>query len=373
MALGFEGSKGILIKKEEYEKQRKGNDVAVGFEGSKGILINSAIKPRKEFQEAVFLGAKGMISWDEFISRIQILPPRMSVSAFANNQCSLGCRHCYLRNRKTESKDLPSESDISGVSNHLHAVDFSIVGMEPLETWKRTKNILELVHAKNKAIITNGVHLSDTIASYLSENQISVDFSVGEEKNYAMSLSVAKKFAATNVKATASCIVIANGVDPCKIIDDIANLGLPLIFFSCCEPSGKSESDTLILNLIESLMRRNLQTKTMVKVDFLSPILLNAVWKRYLSDSNFEDLNIDLDEGLLVREPSPNLLIGVYPFPGEFINRVRIDFDGALTTCHHMQFPIDKRLALYDINPVDWLKNQEVIAYHKKYWKNNAH
>lgn len=376
MAMGFEGSKGVL-----YNQQEGGVKMAVGFEGSKGILHDSqkkggvlidaakCTKPRKEFQEAVFLAANRKIPWEDFISRIQILSPRMSVSAFVNSQCSMACSHCYLRTRSMSIGELPAETEIARISNELHAVDFSIVGMEPLETWERTRNILGLVDAKRKAIITNGVHLTKEVSAELAKSDILVDFSVTSP---TLALAVGEKLADAGIKATASCIVTKKGADPINTIFDISSFGLPLVFFSCCDPSGKSESDALILNLIEDLRTRSLKTKVLVKVDFLSPGLLDAVWKKYFSGLELSDLRIDLDEGFLVRELAPNLLIGAYPFPGEFINRARIDADGALTTCYHMQLPLNERLIVMGdlrIHPEKWMDISDVADYHKNYWK----
>lgn len=368
MAMGFEGSKGLL-----YDLQKKGGDImALGIEGSKGILVDTIVnrhtKPRKGFQEAVFLAANRKISYEDFISRIQLLSPRMSVSAFVNNQCSLACSHCYLRTRGMSIGELPAETEIARISNKLHAVDFSIVGMEPLETWERTRNILGLVNAKRKAIITNGVHLTEEIAAYLAKSNTLVDFSVGEGK---IALATGKKLVTAGVKATASCIVTKKD-DSINTINGISALGLPLVFFSRCDPSGKSESDALILGLIENLRTRSLQTMVLVKVDFLSHGLLDAVWKKYFSRLELSDLRIDLDEGFLVRELAPNLLIGAYPFPGEFINRARIDADGALTTCYHMQLPLNERLTVMGdlrIHPEKWMDISSVADYHKNYWK----
>jgi hypothetical protein len=187
-----------------------------------------------------------------------------------------------------------------------------------------------------------------------------------------MTLEATKILADSNTKATASCIVVKGGIDPINTINDISALGLPLVFFSCCYPSGKSESDAMVLELIDKLRTKILHTKILIKVDFLSPELLGTVWKKYFSGMEFSDLRIDMDEGFLVRELAPNLLIGAYPFPFEFINRARIDADGALTTCYHMQLPLNERLAVIgDIrfNPENWLGISSVVGYHKDYWK----
>lgn len=368
MAVGFEGSKGLLN-----DLQKKGGDtMAMGFEGSKGILADAIVstKPRNGFQEAVFLAANRKLSYEDFISRIQFLPSRMSVSAFANNQCSLACSHCYLRTRSMSIGELPTEAEIARISNELNAIDFAIVGMEPLETWERTRNILGLVNAKRKAIITNGVHLTKEVSAELAKSNILVDFSVTSPTR---ALAVGEKLANAGVKATASCIVTKKD-NPINTINDISALGLPLVFFSCCDPSGKSESDALILNLIEDLRlrTRSLQTKVLIKVDFLSPELLGVVWKKYFSGLELSDLRIDLDEGFLVRELAPNLLIGAYPFPGEFINRARIDADGALTTCYHMQLPLNERLNVVGdlrFHPEKWMGISDVADYHRNYWE----
>lgn len=290
----------------------------------------------------------------------------MSVSAFANNQCALACSHCYLRGRSMIG-GLPAESEIARISNELHAVDFSIVGMEPLETWERTRNILGLVNAKRKAIITNGVHLTKEVSVELAKSDILVDFSVTSQ---TLALAVGKKLADAGIKATASCIVTKKS-DPISTIFGISSFGLPLVFFSCCDPSGKSESDIFVMNLIEDLRTRSLQTKVLVKVDFLSPGLLDSVWKKYFSRLKLSDLRIDMDEGFLVRELAPNLLIGAYPFPGEFINRARIDADGALTTCYHMQFPLNESLNVVGdlrFHPEKWMGISDVADYHRNYW-----
>lgn len=375
MALGIEGSKGILHE----SIQKKEDDVmAFGFEGSKGILTEavnatSCLKPRKEFQHLVFQAANRKLGLEEFTSETRPLLPRMSVSVFINNTCSLGCGHCYLRTRNMQLGELPPEAEIAIISNKLNAIDFSIVGMEPLEAWERTHTILELVNAKRKAIITNGMRLTENIATSLAKNGILVDFSIGEAKNYARSLVAAQKLRNAGVKATASCIVTSEGMDPVETIQDVSALGFPLVFFSCCDPSGSSKSDALLLNLIEDLRGRNLRTKVLIKVDFLSPKLLHTVWQKYFAGLEFSDLRIDLDEGFLVRELAPNLLVGAYPFPGEFINRARVDADGALTSCYHMQLPLNERLAVTGelrYQPDKWLEIPEILNYHKRYWEN---
>ncbi len=373
MAVGFEGSKGILYS---YNQERKGDDImALGIEGSKELLTEKAslTKPNENFQKATLMTANKKMSWTDFFSTIQNIPLNMSVSAFSNNQCSLGCRHCYLRKRNMQIKSLPTEKELSSVSNKLQAVDFAIVGMEPLETWNRTRNVLEMVQAPRKAIITNGINLTKDIAVYLAKNNILTDFSIGEKKNYPASLKAAKMLNENNVKATASCILVKNGVDPFQTINDISNLNLPMVFFTRCTLEGKSDSDSLLIKLIEDLQTKTLQTKVLIKVDFLSPNLLHVIWKKYFSNLEFSDLITDLDEGFLIRQLAPNLFLGAYPFPGDFINRVRMDADGILTTCYHMQLPVNERLKVSEdlrFQSDKWLAIPEIFKYYENYGKN---
>ena len=187
-----------------------------------------------------------------------------------------------------------------------------------------------------------------------------------------MTLNVARLFADAGVKATASCVVLPDGVPAARIVRDISEFGFPLVLFPFCDINEDARSGKLILALIEELSLMELGTKVLVKADFLSPALLKTVWEKYFSDMPFSGLRTDLDEGFLVRELVPNLLLGIYPFPGEFINRVRIDADGALTTCHHMQVPLSERLAVTGdlrFHPDKWLEAQEVRSYHMDYWE----
>ena len=170
MAMGFEGSKGVLHNQPKKEEE----EMALGIEGSKGILVEEAKECaskgiRSDFQQLTWRATRGELGFDEFISQVRSLPARMSVSAFANGTCSLACPHCYLRGRARFDGPLPEPHLIAQIANNLAAADFSIVGMEPLEDWDRTRKILELAEAKRKAVITNGVNLTEEIARDLGK------------------------------------------------------------------------------------------------------------------------------------------------------------------------------------------------------------
>ncbi|OGM93360.1 hypothetical protein A2333_02870 [Candidatus Wolfebacteria bacterium RIFOXYB2_FULL_49_7] len=354
MALGFEGSKGILTE-----------------DGESGLSRN--IRPT--FQELTWWAARRELSFDEFILEVRRLPLRMSVSAFANDRCDFGCPYCYLRKRDAFSEALPTAQEIASIANEIGAADFSIVGMEPLETWDRTKLLLQSVMTNRKAMITNTRHLTPDIARWLGENDIRTDFSIGgSKKGYEATLQKARLLADAGVKATASCIVSSGGVNPYEIIKDISGLGFPMMFFPLCDIGElAAESNKRFSRFMNSLWGEKLTTPVMGKTDFLSPDLLRLSWKEHFGVVNFSDLRIDLDEGFLVRQISKNLLFGVYPFPGEFINRIRIDADGALTTCQHMQVSLRERMAVVGslrLQPARWLELEDISAYHRQYWEN---
>lgn len=368
MAVGFEGSKGIL---HESIQKKEEDTMALGIEGTKGILFKTydCTKPRRAFQQSVFRAANGQISFKDFLLVVSALPPRISISAFANNQCSKDCPYCYLRSRGFVPMTVPAA--IVATSNNLDPVDFSIVGMEPLETWGYTTDIFELVLAQRKSITTNAMHLDEEKASWLAEHNIFADFSVGEQRYYNTTLEKARMLQKAGVKATASCVVIQDGTPPLQAIEDISTLGLPLAFFPECDVTEKPEAAEMFKKLLKDLRGRKLDTKVLLKVDFLTPNLLRELWQEFFAGADFSEIISDLDEGFLVREISPNLLLGVYPFPGEFINRVRIDADGVLTTCYHMELPLNKRLAIGgQTSREDWLKVPAVLEYHQNYWRN---
>lgn len=353
MALGIEGSKGVLIKYGAYESGRN---------------------IRTTFQELTWRATRGELSFDEFIAEVKRLPPRMSVSAFVNAQCDFGCPHCYLRGRGQFACGLPTEFEIALIANTVGAADFSIVGMEPLETWDRTRQLMQAVRMDRKAMITNARYLTMEVAQWLAEHDVCVDFSIGGSADvYDATLTKIRLLADAGVKATASCMVGSVGVDPMRIIRDISAFGFPIILFPFCSIGERvSESDKRFIQIMELLSKESLSTTIMGKTDFLSLDLLRLAWEGGFGHLDFADLLIDMDEGFLVRRISDKLLFGIYPFPGEFINRIRIDADGALTTCHHMQVPLAERLAVIGdlrYQPHAWLEIPEVYAYHEQYWK----
>lgn len=135
--------------------------MALGFSGSNGGITNR--------QHRITL------SDIELTSRSRFLSPPLEVSYFANNNCNLRCKHCYVGYEREDGGLNEAEwADVFEQCLALGALTFGNVGKEPTLCWDKSVSLMRWLAERRRSVnrlrfglVTNAIQLDERKAADL--------------------------------------------------------------------------------------------------------------------------------------------------------------------------------------------------------------